>query len=320
MLYVSLLIIGFLISSGIMALIDAAILSVTPAEAESMRLQNLYGARRLVLLKSNITRTVSIIVIMTNIINILGPILIGAYVLKLFGSPVLGAITIILTIGTIIFSEIIPKSLGTAYAPIISRLVAPMLYFVSFITIPVLVPLNWLTRRLYSTRTIGTEHQITSLVHLGVLAGHIGQSEYDLIQKIFTLNDTVVKNVMVPLANVVVIKNHTTVAQAAAIIKNDPHSRFPVINKAGKPIGMLLARDVLLAAQADATVKKLTSIIRPCIQIESHTSIDALLHLFKDKKTHLALVKENNKTIGIITLEDVLEELVGEIEDEMGAK
>jgi Mg2+/Co2+ transporter CorB len=96
------LIIGFIVLSGLLAMVDAAILSVSRAEIEEMVMQKSYGARTLGIVHHQITRAVVVIVILTNIVNVLGPILVGQTAIRLFGSDIIGLITGVLTAGTIL--------------------------------------------------------------------------------------------------------------------------------------------------------------------------------------------------------------------------
>mgnify|MGYP002624551356 FL=1 len=174
MIELILYIVIFIALSGLMAMIDAAVLSVSRAEVEEMVQKQLWGAAALQGIAQRITRAVVVIVLVTNSINVLGPILAGNKAIELYGSTVIGVITAILTLGTIVFSEIIPKSLGTHYAPLIARMAAPTIRALTIALYPLVVALEWTSNLLKSgERPVGTEPQIRSLVNLGSRAGHI---------------------------------------------------------------------------------------------------------------------------------------------------
>lgn len=317
MILLSVMIIGFLVLSGLMALVDAAILSVTPAEVETMRQKHLFGALTLVDVKKHMSKTVCTVVIMTNIINILGPILIGARAVGLFGNSVLTYITIGLVISTIIFSESIPKALGASFAPTIARFSAGPLYVFSLLLLPVAKPLAMFTGLLSrNVRKVGTEQQIRSLTDLGTIAGHINQAEDQLIDRAFELNNTTAADAMVPIGLLTFVQPETTIAKAAELVLKQSYSRYPVLHSNLQAIGMVLSRDILQSIVDGKSNDCVTSIVRPCLIIKPTITASQLLNQFKAEKTHLALIVDNNSTIGIVTLEDILEELVGEIEDE----
>lgn len=108
---------SFIFLSGLVAMIDAAVLSVSRAETEEAIAHELWAAVPLKRITTRITQSVVVIVIVTNTINVLGPILIGQTAVAAYGPGAIGWMTVILALGTIVFSEIIPKSLGTHYAP-----------------------------------------------------------------------------------------------------------------------------------------------------------------------------------------------------------
>ena len=161
-----------------MAAVEAAVLSVSRAEVEELVVKRAWGARALKAITHGITRPMVVIVVLTNTINILGPILTGKRAIELYGDVAIAGITVILTLGTIVFSEIIPKSLGSHYAPSISRLVAPVIEGLILLLYPIIVALEWFSNLFKAgKRRIGTEKQIRSLVKIGRRAGYIESDE-----------------------------------------------------------------------------------------------------------------------------------------------
>jgi putative hemolysin len=298
--------------SGIMALADAAVLSITPSEIETMVQKNLLGARFLKKLYQHITRAVVVIVLFTNTINVLGPILVGQKAVEVFSSTVLGVITGILTFGTIIFSEIIPKSIAVRYSPTVSRIAAPVIQFSIYLLFPVVYILELVSNLFQSgKREIGTEAQIRALLSLGRKAGHIEADEHQLIEKVFTLNDKKASDIMIPWKDVISIDESSSLA--AELGKFNTVSRCPVLGSDGKVKGMIMLRDVFNNQSG-----KLSDILQPVLFIGPELRSDDLLSKFLKKNTHLAIVQEGSTLLGIVSLEDVIEEIVGEIEDEKG--
>ena len=318
MLEIAVYIIVFIALSGLMAMVDAAVLSVSPAEIEGLVARQAWGAGALQRISRRITRAVVIIVLITNTINILGPILAGKKAIELYGDPAIGVVTAILTFGTIVFSEIIPKSLGTHYAPKISRVAAPIILLLVYGLWPVVVALEWISKLLMSgERRIGTEAQIRSLASLGRRQGFIENDEGQLIHRAFKLNDRSAEDVMTPLKDLVSLDADATIRSAAQTVVRNDYSRLPVFGKSIHELqGMALSRDILQAMAEDRHEDPLSSIIRPALEVEATLPSDSLMVLFRDKRIHQAVVRKESKTIGVVTLEDVLEELVGEIEDE----
>lgn len=317
MLLLLFLIFAFLALSGLMAAVDAAILSVTRPEIDVLIQQGKWGARRLGRIKREIVKSVVVIVIFTNTINVLGPILVSHTAFGLYGTKSVAAITMVLTLGTIVFSEIIPKALGAHYAPLVARLAAPAILLGRYLLYPLVSVLAWLSRQFTrGTRQIGTEDQILSLVRIGRRAGYIESGEGRLIHRVFILNDKTAGEIMTPLSLVKALGADYTIKQAAAEIGRSEYSRYPVFGRSTDDIrGVALSRDVLKAT-IDRSTERLSSIIREAVIVDAQTKSDELLSRFRDQHFHLAIVRDLGRTVGVVTLEDVLEELVGEIEDE----
>ncbi len=312
-----LLILGFVAASGFFALIDAAILNVTPAEAEVLVAEKRRGARELKRLLRSMTRAIIVIVIFTNVTNVLGPILAGRKAVELFGSDSIGVITAVLTFLTIIFSEIIPKSLGAHYAPLISRIVAPFLLAAIVVLFPLVVLLERFVRLFKSgKRKVGTEEQIRALANIGGGAGHIDADERELIHRAFVLNDRRAKDIMTPVASMVTVDAATTVRKAVRVIFTHHYSRYPLRDASGGVRGYVLSRDVLEAFADGDEHRAVSSLARSLPSVEGSLPCDELLNVLRKTAAQLVLVTEEGKTVGLVTLEDVLEELVGEIEDE----
>ncbi|MCK5016728.1 MAG: DUF21 domain-containing protein, partial [Candidatus Peribacteraceae bacterium] len=312
------LIVVFILLSGILAMVDAAVLSISRVEIEEMLLKRQSGAYALKKIHYSIPRAVVIIVIFTNLINILGPILVGQKAIEIFGSTIIGVITAVLTIGTIIFSEIIPKSIGAHYAPQISRMAAPIILFLIYTLYPFVIVLERMAIFFQSgKRAIGTEEQIRSLVTIGRRAGYIEPDEGQLIHRAFILNDKTAENIMTPLKDIINLQKDETLRDAAAKVFKHPYSRYPVYDSSiHEVMGIVMSFDIMEALVGGKDNEPVTSVVREGLVVDSSIRCDQLIILFRDKHIHLAIVQENNHTIGLVTLEDVLEELVGDIEDE----
>lgn len=318
MIHLLLLIIGFIALSGVMSLIDAAMLSVSRAEIEELLIRKQWGAGSLKALSRHMTRGVIVIVIITNVINVLGPILVGEYAINLYGSAVIGVITAILTFATIIFSEIVPKSLGRHYAPDIARTVAPFLLVMVYMLFPLVLVLELLVGKMKSgRRIIGTEDQIRALTRIGRMAGHIHAYEGHIVQRAFVLNDKTAGDVMTPADKVVFVSNKATVREAAEFVFKHTYSRYPVVGKGlDEVLGVAMSRNILTALAEGKDDQPVTNIMTSLQSVEIGMPADQLMLFLRRKRTHMAVVKRGEKTAGLVTLEDVLEELVGEIEDE----
>ncbi|MAT71904.1 MAG: hypothetical protein CMJ58_20565 [Planctomycetaceae bacterium] len=318
MLELVLYIVVFIGLSGLMAAVEAAVMNVSRVEVEELQAQGAWGAGALKAITDRITRPVVVLVIFTNTINILGPILCGQKATDLYGDTVLGVVVAVLTFGTIVFSEIIPKSLGSHYAPTIARVAAPLIRFFVAALYPVVVALDWFSNLLMrGERRIGTEQQIRSLAKIGHKEGYIEPNEGRLLQRAFLLNDRSAADIMTPRDRMIMIPATATVREAATQIFRHAYSRYPVYDAAAdKVTALVMSRDVLEAISNGRDQEPITAIARDVLVVPADMRSDHLLVRFRNERVHLAVVQAEGQVEGLVTLEDVLEELVGEIEDE----
>ena len=309
---------AFIFLSGLVAMIDAAVLSVSRAETEEAIAHKLWAAVPLRRITTRLTQSVVVIVIVTNTINVLGPILIGQTAVAAYGPGAIGWMTVILALGTIVFSEIIPKSLGTHYAPQISRYAALPILGLTYALLPLVLSLDAFSRVFKrGRRRVGTETQIRALTTLGRRAGYIEPDEGTLVHKAFILNDRTAADIMTPRDRIASLPMSSTIGEASTKVAGSSFSRFPVFGESLDDFkGYVLARDVLEAVVRGSDVQPVASVMREGLAIEAGRRCDDLLLQFRLRRLHIAIVQRADATIGLVTLEDVLEELVGEISDE----
>ena len=322
MTYLILLIVAFLICSGILAAVDAALLSITRPEIHELIRHGKTGAVALQTVNERFRRSVVVIVIVTNIVNVMGPILVTQESVRSQGQSGLTVIAIVLMLGSMTVSEIIPKAMGAHYAPLISRVAAPVIQTLQLVLFPIVVSLEWLSGHFTAgTRRIGTEDQIRFLTRMGERAGYIQENEGDLIHKAFLLNDRSAAEIMTPIEHVVGLSATQTIADAATTVRHSIYSRYPVFGNGRNDIsGVVIIRDILEAAAEGRQNEPVEVLTHPSLYVSADMRSDELLMAFRNRRMHLAIVRERRQTIGVVSLEDVLEELVGEIVDEKDAE
>ncbi len=319
MIELIILVVGVLVLSAFFAGSEASLLTLTEAEVEAMAQKKKLSGRLLKKVFSWEDRYIIAIVILNNIVNIVGSIAVGQTVVRLYGNAMLGVTTTALTFGLILFSEVIPKSLGVHYAHRISPVVAPIVLAFTIVLMPLIVVFQLITNLFKGgdMRKVGTEEQIRSLATLGRRAGHIEGDEGHLVHRAFILNDKTAGDIMTPLKDIIGVSAEKTVEKAWEKISDIPHSRFPVFGASMHEIeGMLLKSDVLEALYDGRGDQLITEIMRDALVVLGEINGDDLIRLFRDEHKHLAVVQDAEHTVGLVTFEDVLEELVGEIEDE----
>ncbi|MBU2213211.1 hemolysin family protein [Patescibacteria group bacterium] len=316
------LIIVVLALSGFFSGSEAALISLRSAEVETLVREKRRGSKLLARVHKSLDQSVMTILIFNNIVNIMGSIFVGQMVIKLYGDAVLAVITTGLTFGIIIFSEILPKSLGIHYSVKFSRAIAPFILSLTLLMYPLIFVLTKITRSLkHGERKVGTEDQIRSLVAIGRRAGHIEIDEGQLIHRAFLLNDKTAKDIMTPLKDIISLEIDSSIEEATEKVIHNPFSRYPVFGSSIHDVqGTVIGRDLLASYFENKEELDLSSVMREPLVIDANIHSDSLLILFREEEKHLAVVQEKGKTVGVVTLEDVLEELIGEIKDETDTK
>jgi len=167
-----------------------------------------------------------------------------------------------------------------------------------------------------------TRDQFLSLIEVAEERGAITAQFADMMRRILALDQTTADEVMVPRTEVKAIEVNTPLPEVIAFVVRDGHSRYPVYReRLDQVIGILHAKDLLAHARAGNPNVSLTSLLRPVIFVPTTKPVSALLREFQQERAHMAVVvDEYGGMAGIVTLEDVLEEIVGEIEDEYDRK
>ncbi len=176
---------------------------------------------------------------------------------------------------------------------------------------------RWFTRRTI-TQPEDLEREIQNILDVGEERGLISRQEGELIESIFEFKDTLVREVMVPRLEIVGVERHTPLPQIISLVRECGHSRLPVFAGDIDHIkGILLAKDLLVFWQTPEETWDLSQVLRPAYFIPESKKISDLLRDLVERKAQIAIViDEYGGTAGLITLEDILEEIVGEIYDE----
>ncbi len=257
--------------------------------------------------------------------------------IKQYGLPVpdawlntfsLIAITVILSYFTLVFGELVPKRLAMKRAEAISMIVANPLHFLSVVTSPFVRFLTFSTN--FFVRLLGvnpdeenqavTEEEIRMMVDVGEEKGTIHEAEKRMINNIFEFNNKTVTDVMTHRTDILALPAEATLSEVTDFINREKYSRIPVYeDTVDNIVGILHAKDVLEYITLDGNTESfdLTHLIRRPYFVPTSKRIDILLKELQREKTHLAVIfDEYGGTEGIVTLEDLIEEIVGNIFDE----
>lgn len=282
------------------------------------------GSKRALLalkLSENYDNLLSTVLIGNNIVNIAATSIATVLFVRL--SPKNGALasTIVMTVVVLMFGEITPKSLAKESAEKFAMTVAPVLNFLN----KIFTPLNWLALKLknFASGMIKvdnqaqiTEDEILNIVDEAEQVGGIDENESELLRNVLEFNDLEAGDILTPRTELTAIDKNTSIDEIAQVFKDSGYSRLPVYDDTiDTIIGVINEKD--FHNFVVGTNRGIESIIKKPDFIPPSVKISELLRTTQRGKTHLAVVvDEFGGTMGIVTLEDILEELVGEIWDE----
>jgi len=283
-------------------------------------------AIKIVRLMENSQRVLSTILIANNFVNVLISAIATKIALATFKNFGVAVATGVSTFFIVVFGEVIPKSFGLKLKEKYALAVINVFYPFYIIFIPITKLILGFSNIFYkfvgktqeNISPFATVDEFLTLVNVGEKEGIIEKEEKELINNVLEFTDTEVHEIMVPRIDMVCVSVDSPLKEVWRKIIEEGHSRIPVYEGSiDNIVGIVHAKDVLKAlAEKDPNIK-VRDILRDVIYVPENMKINELFNEMRKKKAHLAIVvDEYGGTAGLVTLEDVLEELVGEIEDE----
>ncbi len=308
-----------LLGSGFFSATEAAFFSMPLNKAKIATNQKKKGAEYLLKIKKDMRPTITVLVVFTNIFNIAGSIFVGTMAAEIFGSAKIGIFSAVLTFLVIIFAEIIPKSIGETFAFPISIFLAKPFFYLTKIFTPLIRLIEFFTSPLPKKRKTVSEEEIRTLSNIGFLEGVIEKDEKEMIHRVFLLNDLETRDIMTPRTVVTAFEGSKKLKDLENEIYSLSHSRIPIYkDNLDNIIGICHQRDLLISfsrGEKEKTVSELAN--REVIRVRENKKIDTLIPIFRKTRCHLAIVvDEFGGTSGVISLEDVLEQIIGSVVDE----
>lgn len=315
-----------IVFSAFFSLSETALLSVSKIHIRHQAETGNKRAKVLIKLLENPETFLTAILIGNNIVNISASVLATDAALHIFGESGIAIATGLMTFFILVFGEVFPKSLASRNAESISMRIAMPITIV----IRMFKPLVWLLTTMvnFLILLVGgkervkhpfvSEELITMMLKVGEKEGTIEKHEREIISKVFDFTDEKAHGVMTPREKIVSIGESETLDVALKLINESGHSRIPVYKGAmDNIVGMIYAKDFLKFRDYELNRIKVFQILRPVVIARSGREISSLLKELQLKKLNIAIVVDSNaKVIGLVSIEDILEELVGEIFDE----
>jgi len=311
-----------LVFSFLCSIAEAVLLSMTPSFIAGMEQKQPKRALLLRKLKQeNVDRSLAAILTLNTIAHTVGAIGSGAKATVVFGSAYFGLFSAIMTLMILFLSEIIPKTLGAVFWRNLTGFTA---YFIR-VLICLLYPLILVSERMTKWIAQGkkvhafSRAEFIAMAYIGEKSGHIREDESRIINNLLALDSLTARDIMTPRTVIVAIKENSTVSEALKDLSEKPFSRLPLYGKNLDDImGFVLKDDILLNHAQGRTDSTLQSLKHEIEIVSAEMSISKLLEFFLDHRSHIALVVGTyGGTEGLVTLEDVVETLLGmEIVDE----
>ncbi len=310
-----------IIVSALCSVCEAVLYTVTTSQVEMLKKTGHPEAEHLQNLRSDIEKPITAILTLNTIANTIGASVAGAAAAKLFGEENLILFSAVFTLSILMFSEILPKTIGVAFA---FRL-APVITYPLRAMVFLLTPIVWLSRSVTKLLPEKVEETISSqelqtIAALSRQSGDIEENEAKVINNILDLKDKIVRQVMTPRTVTFSINEHLTVGNAMATLTElSSHSRIPIYNREPDNVtGIVMRKDILQAAAEHKDKLTLSRFRQPAHFVPETAPLHRILIDFFDRRQHLFIVVDEYGTMtGVISMEDVLEEIVGrEIMDE----
>ena len=319
MLTLALVVLWSLLVSFACSVAESVVLSISHAQIQALGKSS--AGRILRQFKREVDVPIAAIVAFHTVAHTVGASVCGAMYVDVFNEHTLWVFSLTFTVLVLVFSEIVPKTLGVTFIP---QFAVPVAYGVRALIL-VLKPVIWLTNSFARLLRGGHQAPATSideirlLVAFGRTEGALGGRLADMIEGAARLRELTAYDVMVPRSQIIFLSGERTLEENLSIIKRSGHSRFPYTpdGNLDKVEGVVLTKELFFALREKRDAVDFQEIAGPLVVVPTSAPLEKVLRTFQDERRHMAIVvDEYGGTQGIITLEDVLEEIVGEIEDE----
>ncbi|MDO3395483.1 hemolysin family protein [Nocardioides cremeus] len=320
---------ALVVLAGIFSAADAALASFSHARAGELLAEGRAGAKRLIGLLDDLPRYLNTALLLRMAAEVSAIVLVALQVDELmqgaWWASVLTAIAVMLLVSFVVVG-VAPRTMGRQHAETVALLSAGPLSLVT----RVLGPIPQVLIRLGNALTPGkgfregpfsTESELRELVDLAEASSLIESEERRMIHSVFELGDTTAREVMVPRNDVVYVEKHKNLRQSLSLFLRSGYSRLPVVDEnLDDIVGMAYLKDIVRrdfeAPDAEFT-ERIESVMRPVHWVPESKAVDGLLKEMQARRQHIAVVvDEYGGTAGLVTIEDILEEIVGEITDE----
>ena len=304
--------------SFLCSILEAVFLSVTHSYIAVLTNRGEWAGEWLGHAQKNVEEPIAAILTLNTIAHTVGATLAGAQAAIVFGEAWVGVFSGALTLAVLLVTEIIPKTAGATYWKQLAKPTAHVLRAMVIGMKPVLIPLGWISGLLTppGDRPTVSRAEIEVLAEIGRREGTLDDDEFSVMTNVIRLDEVSIAEVMTPRTDMVAIPSTATLEDAQTVMLDTGHLRLPVYEETlDRVIGVVLGRDVW-GAQREG-LNDLEAVTRPVPFAPGSKRVDYLIPERRSQRTKMAIVvDEFGGTAGLVTLEDLIEEIIGEIQDE----
>ena len=310
--------------SGFFSGLEVALVGVRKSKVIQLFNEGKKGSKALHKLKTNPSWMMSSVNLGNNLVNVGASALATSVAIRLFGNDGLGIAVGIMTFLILVFGEITPKTYCNANATKVALRYAPVLLAFSYVFYPIVKFFEIITKAVVKITGSSylpppiTEEEIKGVIDQGLEEKALEKEEMELVHGALRFDDTVIRSVMTPRTKMFSLNSKMLLFEALPQINKSGHSRIPIFgNTSDDIVGFIHVRDVLKELENENKMSSLEQIARKPVFASQEKMVSSLLKEMKGRKTHMAIVVDEHGGVeGLVTLEDLLEEIVGEIEDE----
>lgn len=318
-----------LVLSAFFSASEAALIALNKVRLRHMIEKKKAGAKRVYGILSRMDRLIATLLIGNNLVNTAIATISTLLLTRFFGEGTTGLVysTLLITFVIVVIGELIPKVFATSHPEGVAFFGRHLISFCIFILTPVTQVLTWVSSsviRLFGGNPhhrspLVTEEEIKMMVQIGKEEGYYGDNERKMLERIFHFDEVEVRDVMTPLSQVAAVEVDMEEAEIERVILEEGHNRIPVYRKQVTDIvGILYVRDLLYLFKNRELIH-LSDLMSQPFFVAPNAKVSELLKEFQRRKTQIAIVRDprTQKATGLVTLEDLIEEIVGEIEEEI---
>jgi putative hemolysin len=305
-------------TSFLCSILEAVFLSINHSYVAVLRDNGHWAGAWLQRAQKQIDEPIAAILTLNTIAHTVGAAMGGALAAEVFGSKWIGVFSAVLTLIILLATEIVPKTIGATYW---KRLAVPTAYLLRgmiWVMKPVIIPLGWVSRLITPTAAGPTisRAEIEVLAEIGKKEGTLDEDEWQVVQNVIRLDEVSLAEVMTPRTDVVAVPVGATVEDATNVMLEEGHLRLPVYEETlDRVVGILIGRDLWRAGRDGE--KNVRDVMRPATFALESKPVEDLIPEMRSQRTKMAIVvDEFGGTAGLVTLEDLIEEIIGEIQDE----